>query len=187
MRQTLQLLDYLATQEGTVITYHISHMILAAHSDASYLSIPQACSHAGSHFFLSSDADIPPNNGAVLVIAYINKHVTASATEAEIAALYITACEAVYIHIILQELGHAQLATPLQTDNSMAKAVINGKKYSPNVPKPRTSVFTGYMIMNVKISSTFIGDGANSTTPIIGLDISQHPIIVPHAGNSSHH
>ncbi len=50
-----------------------------------------------------------------------------SATEAELAALYIMAREAVYIRIILEEMGHKQPPTPLQTDNSMAEAVINGK------------------------------------------------------------
>eukprot|EP00804_Cyclotella_cryptica_P018634 CCRYP_011441-RC/>CCRYP_011441-RC protein AED:0.43 eAED:0.43 QI:0/-1/0/1/-1/0/1/0/182 len=102
-------------------------MVLAAHSDASYLSEPQARSRAGGHFFLSSNADIPPNNGAILNIAHIIKHVMASATEAELAALFITAREAVYIRIILMELGHKQPATPLQTDNAMAEAVTNGK------------------------------------------------------------
>lgn len=127
MTQTLQLLDYLATQEEAVLTYHASDMVLAAHSDASYLSEPQARSRAGGHFFLSSNADIPPNNGAILNIAHIIKHVMASATEAELAALFITAREAVYIRIILIELGHKQPATPLQTDNAMAEAVTNGK------------------------------------------------------------
>jgi hypothetical protein len=50
-----------------------------------------------------------------------------SATEAELAGLYIMAHEAVYIRIILEELGHVQLPTPLQTDNAMADSVINGK------------------------------------------------------------
>ena len=50
-----------------------------------------------------------------------------SATEAELAGLYIMAREAVYIRIILEELGHKQPPTPLQTDNSMAEAVVNGK------------------------------------------------------------
>ncbi len=50
-----------------------------------------------------------------------------SATEAELAGLYIMAHEAVYIRIILEELGHKQPPTPLQTDNAMADAVINGK------------------------------------------------------------
>jgi hypothetical protein len=127
MQQTKQLLDYIASQDDAVITYNASDMVLAVHSDASYLSEPKARSRAGGHFFLSSSADIPPNNGAILNIAHIIKHVMASATEAELAALYITAREAVYIRIILEELGHKQPATPLQTDNAMAEAVCNGK------------------------------------------------------------
>ena len=127
MKQTKQLLDYLATQEEAVLTYHASDMILAAHSDASYLSEPKARSRAGGHFFMSTNADIPPNNGAILNIAHIIKHVMSSATEAELGALYIMAREAVYIRIILEEMGHKQPPTPLQTDNSMADGVINGK------------------------------------------------------------
>ena len=50
-----------------------------------------------------------------------------SATEAELAGLYIMAREAVYIRIILEEMGHAQPPTPLQTDNQMADKIVNGK------------------------------------------------------------
>jgi hypothetical protein len=127
MKQTKQLLDYIATQEEAVLTFNASDMKLAAHSDASYLSEPGARSRAGGHFFLSNEAAIPQNNGAVLNIAHIIKHVMTSATEAELAALYIMAREAVYIRIILEEMGHKQPPTPLQTDNSMADAVCNGK------------------------------------------------------------
>jgi hypothetical protein len=35
MRQTLQLLNYLATLEDTVLSYHASEMVLAVHSNAS--------------------------------------------------------------------------------------------------------------------------------------------------------
>jgi hypothetical protein len=87
MRHTQQLLDYLATQEDAVLTYNASDMILAVHSDASYLSKPKTQSQAGGHFFLSSDMPIPPNNGAVLNIAHIIKHVMSSATEVELAGL----------------------------------------------------------------------------------------------------
>ena len=86
-----------------------------------------ARSRAGGHFFLSSDTTVPPNNGAALNIAHIIKNVMSSATEAELAGLYIMAREAVYIRIILEELGHKQPPTLLQTDNTMADAVINGK------------------------------------------------------------
>jgi hypothetical protein len=127
MRQTLQLLNYLATQEDVVLSYHASDMVLAVHSNASYLSKPKACSRAGGHFFLSSDTTVPPNNGAVLNIAHIIKNVMSSATEVELAGLYIMVCKAVYIRIILKELGHKQPPMPLQTDNAIADAVINGK------------------------------------------------------------
>jgi hypothetical protein len=76
--------------------------------------------------FLSSDTTIPPNNGAVLNIAHIIKNIMSSATEAELVGLYIMAREAVYIRI-LEDLGHKQPPTPLQTDNAMADPVINGK------------------------------------------------------------
>jgi hypothetical protein len=81
----------------------------------------------GTFFSLSSDTTIPPNNGAVTNIVHIIKNVMSSATEAELAGLYIMVCEAVYIRIILEELGHKQPPTPLQTDNAMVDAVIKGK------------------------------------------------------------
>jgi hypothetical protein len=52
-----------------------------------------------------------------------------SATEAELASLYIMVPKAVYIRIILEELGHVQPPTPLQTDNAMADGIINGKVF----------------------------------------------------------
>eukprot|EP00804_Cyclotella_cryptica_P013709 CCRYP_016145-RA/>CCRYP_016145-RA protein AED:0.33 eAED:0.33 QI:0/-1/0/1/-1/1/1/0/103 len=102
-------------------------MILGVHSNASYLSDPNAPSRAGGHFFLSNNAAVPPNNGAILNIAHIIKHIMVLVTEAELGALYITAHEAVYRRIILEELGHRQPAPPIQTDNAMAEGVINGK------------------------------------------------------------
>ncbi len=126
MRQTLQVLDYLAMQKDALLSYHASNMVLAVHSNASYLSKPKACSRAGEHFFLSSNTTVPPNNGAVLNIAHIIKILMSSATKAKLAGLYIMVRKAVYIRIILQELGHKQLPTPLQTNNAMADAVING-------------------------------------------------------------
>jgi hypothetical protein len=114
-------------QEDAVLSYHASSMVLVVHSNASYLSKPKAQSWEGGHFFLSSNTPVPPNNGAVLNIAHIIKNILSLATKAELAGLYIMARKAVYIRIILGELGHAQPPTPLQTDNAMADRVINGK------------------------------------------------------------
>ena len=120
-------MDYIATQEDALITYTSSDMKLEFHSDVSYLSKPKARSRAGWHFFLSNETTIPQNNGAIINIAHIIKHAMTSATEAELAALYIISREAVYIRIILEVIGHKQPPTPLQTDNLMADAVCNGK------------------------------------------------------------
>ena len=79
MQQTQQLLDYIATQEEAVLAFNAIDMKLAAHSDASYLSKPKACSRAEGHFFLSSDSTIPQNNREVLNISHIIKHVMSSA------------------------------------------------------------------------------------------------------------
>ena len=57
----------------------------------------------------------------------IIKHVIASATESELATLYNMAQEAVYAGITLEEMGHKQSPTPLQTANAMAEPVRNGK------------------------------------------------------------
>jgi hypothetical protein len=127
MQCATQLLNYLGTQDKGGLSYNASDMILAVHSDASYLSKSKACSRAGGHFFLSSDTQLPANNGAILNIAHIIKNIMSLATEAELAVLYIMAREAVYIRMILKEMGHKQPPTPMQTDNAMADGVINGK------------------------------------------------------------
>ena len=82
-----QFLDYAASQDKAIVTYHASDMVLAVHSDASYLSKTQARSQAGGHFFMSYDKELPPNNGAVLTTAKIIKAVMSSACEAEIGAM----------------------------------------------------------------------------------------------------
>ncbi len=125
LKRAKQLLDYMATQDDAVLTYRASDMILAVHSDAGYLNEPKARSRAGGIFFLTSGDNFPPPNGAILNIAQIIKNVMTSAAEAELAALYINAKEAVYIRLILECMGHRQPPTPIQTDNSTAEGVIN--------------------------------------------------------------
>eukprot|EP00957_Ditylum_brightwellii_P060964 4628141-Ditylum_brightwellii.AAC.1 len=61
-------------------------MILTLHSDASYLSEKKACSRAAGHFYLRNKDDKEFNNGAVLTLSTIIRHVVASASEAELAA-----------------------------------------------------------------------------------------------------
>ena len=125
MKKTKLFLDYAATHPDAVLTYRKSDMVLAVHSDASYLTEPQARSRAGGHHYLSSDVELPPNNGAVLNIAQIIKAVMSSAAEAEIGALFINAREAIPARMALIEMGHKQPKTPIQTDNTTALGVVN--------------------------------------------------------------
>ena len=108
-------------------------MALAVHSDASYLSESKARSRAGRHFFMFKDVSFPPNNGAVLNIAQIMKTIISSAAEAEIGAVYVNAPEAVLFRQRLNEMGHHQPRTPMQTDNTAAHSVV-----TKNVQPKRT-------------------------------------------------
>ena len=108
-------------------------MQLVCHSDASYLSVSNSLSHAGGHYFLSSPPDFK-NNGAIHSMSQIIRHVMASATEAEIDALYMNARESVAICNDVELLGHKQHPTLLQTDSATAKGIIN-KKMQPKREK----------------------------------------------------
>jgi hypothetical protein len=127
MDRVKQLLDYCASQEDAILTYHSSDMVLAIHSDAGYLNESKAQSQAGGHFFLSSNVQYLPNNGAVLAIAQIIDAVMSLAAEAEMGALFINAKEAVHMRCILHEMGHPQPRTPIQMDNLIAERVINSR------------------------------------------------------------
>jgi len=125
MQLVKQLLDYAASNPDAVVTYRASDMVLALHSNVSYLSETKARSRAGRHFFCSKDKEDPPNNGAVLTVFQIIKVVMLSAAEAELGTLYINLREAVPIRHLLEEMGHKQPPTPIQVDNSTACGVVN--------------------------------------------------------------
>ena len=73
---------------------------------------------------MSTDSADPPNNGTVLTIAQIIKNVMSSAAEAELGALFINCREAVPARHTLEEMGHKQPPTPMQTNNTTALGVV---------------------------------------------------------------
>jgi hypothetical protein len=89
MTLTKILLDYVAMQPDFILIYEKSDMVLAVHSDASYLSEAVARSREGGHFFMSSNIKGPPDNGAIINTSTIIKSVMSSAAKAELAGLYI--------------------------------------------------------------------------------------------------
>jgi hypothetical protein len=52
----------MASQDEAVLTYKASDMVLAIHSNASYLSEPKARSSAGRHMFMAGRDNMPTNN-----------------------------------------------------------------------------------------------------------------------------
>jgi hypothetical protein len=92
----VHLLDYTATHPDAILRYTRSAMVLHIHSDASYLSAPEARNRAGGHHFLSSrpvdptkSHHQPTNNGSIHAECSVLRNVMASAAEAGIGALYI--------------------------------------------------------------------------------------------------
>ena len=100
-----QLLDLLALHPNDGITFKSSNMILAAHSDASYLSESKSRSREGAHIFLSNGDPIPQSNGPVLSIAAVMRSVYALSGEAKLAALFKCAQEMVPLRNSLNEMG----------------------------------------------------------------------------------
>ena len=127
MRNCKIFLDHMATEPAMILTYRASDMVLAVHSDASYLSEPGSRSRIGGHFFMAGHEEIPRNNGAILNISAIYKNVLASAAEAEIAGIFTNVKAAIPIRQTLEEMGHPQPPTPTQTDNSTAHSLIANK------------------------------------------------------------
>ena len=73
MKKVKQFLDYDTTNPNAIITYLSSDMILEVYINDSHLLETNAWSIAGGNVFKSSDSPEPPNNGAILTIAQINK------------------------------------------------------------------------------------------------------------------
>ena len=113
MKKVKHFLDYAASHPDAIITYLASDMVLAAHSDASYLSESKARSRAGGHFFMSNNNAIPSNNGAILTVSHIIKAVISSAAKSKLGALFINFREAIPARHTLEIMGHKQPPTPI--------------------------------------------------------------------------
>ena len=82
LEKAYQVLDYLATHPDAVVRFRASDMVLNIHSDASYLSEPNARSRACGHFFMGTlpiDGTSIKLNGAFHTLCAILRFVVASA------------------------------------------------------------------------------------------------------------
>ncbi len=112
-------------------------MILAVHTDASYLLEQNSKSCTSAHFYLTNHDNKEFDNGTILTLSSIIKHVMSSASEVELAALYYGCKLALPINTTLKEMGHPQLKrTMITTNNITAQGLIMGTM----TPKASTSM-----------------------------------------------
>jgi hypothetical protein len=151
-----QLLDYVATHPNASIRYHACDMILAVHTDASYLSELGGKSRAAGHFYLTNQNDEDFNNGAILTLSSIIKHVMSSTSEAELAALYYRCKQAAPIRVTLKEMGHPQPApTPVTTDNITAQGLTMGTM-TPKTSKSNDQQFNWLKCRNAQCQFKYL-------------------------------
>ena len=65
---------------------------------------------------MADDNEEQPAAGPVQNVAQIIRNVVTSAVDAKIGTLYINSCQAIPARKLLEEMGHKQTPTPIQTD-----------------------------------------------------------------------
>jgi hypothetical protein len=137
-----------------------------------YLSEREAKSRAGGLFYMGRNIDSKNKltNGAILIIITILKHVMSSAAETEIGSVFLNGKEATMLRTTLEEMGHPQPTTPLQTDNTTAMGYIND-----TIKQRRTRAmdmhFIGSKTDSNKVRSMSIGARDTKIWPITSQNI----------------
>ena len=122
--KTLFFLDYVASHPAAILTFKKSNRFLAVHSDASYLTEPKSRSRTAGHFYMTDGAEeedlanSPGHN-----IAQVIRNVMTLADDAKIGALFVNSRFAIPTRQLLEEMGHPQPPTPIQTDNTNTTAL----------------------------------------------------------------
>jgi hypothetical protein len=113
-------LSYASARRNNCTTYYACDMHLFLHVDTSYLSRSHARSVVGGYFFLGNEKQPLNINGATHVFSSIIPCIVSSAGEAEYAALFAGAQQAVSLRTILSDLGYPQPPTIIMCDNTCA-------------------------------------------------------------------
>jgi hypothetical protein len=104
--------------------------------NASHLSELKACSHASVVFFLSKkianpnvasnpDTTPPTENSVSHIHCSITQAFLSSAIDAKLGALFYNGKDAAMLQTTLEDMGHPQPATPIQTDNACDSSIAN--------------------------------------------------------------
>ena len=93
-----------------------------------------------------------------------------SAADAEIGALYINSRQAIPARHLLEEMGHKQPPTPIQTDNTTALGFVT-KNLQPKATKSTEVNYWFMRDMQDRQQLSTTGDRARATKVIISLNM----------------
>eukprot|EP00957_Ditylum_brightwellii_P019021 1432057-Ditylum_brightwellii.AAC.1 len=123
-KAVVKLLNYCTVNPNAMIRHCATKMVLHIHSDASFMSVEEACSRAGGHFFLSDPYNAKPTSQPVLINGQVHTgckvilNIMVSVVEAEIGTLFSNTQKGEELRTALQKMGHLQPSNPVMTDNS---------------------------------------------------------------------
>ncbi len=129
MGKAKQLLDYIAIYPDATICFRMSNMIMNVNSNALYVSGYNNHSWACDHFFMGwslTNGDPIKLSGAFFTLCVVLVFVlVASATEAELGALFLNCKEGMIFRLTLEELGHPQPKSPIHCNNATTIGIAN--------------------------------------------------------------
>eukprot|EP00804_Cyclotella_cryptica_P019388 CCRYP_021122-RA/>CCRYP_021122-RA protein AED:0.40 eAED:0.40 QI:0/-1/0/1/-1/1/1/0/255 len=161
LKQTKQLLDYIATQDEAVLTYNASDMVLAIHSDASYLSEPAARSRAGDISFSHLMRKSHPTTGPSSTLP-TSSNMSWPLPPANWRRLHHGPRGSLHPHHP-GGTRHTQ-PPPRSKQTTPPPKASSTERSNPNGPKPWTCDSTGSEIANARNSSASTGAQANLIT-----------------------
>lgn len=125
LRAAERVLAYLSSHPNSTCNFYRCDMRLICYSDSSYLTEKDSRSRTGGFMFLGDMGNDKMTNGPITCLSNITDIVASSAAEAEYAAAYTNAKEAVFIREILEAIGYKQPPTSIITDNQFVADLVN--------------------------------------------------------------
>jgi hypothetical protein len=112
-------------------------MILAIYTDTSYARK----SRKSGHFYLTNDGNKTFNNGTILTLSFIIKHIMSSMSEAELAALYYGCKLTIPLCTTLIKMGHPQHKCTMVTTNNITATGLTMGTMTPKASKSMNQRF----------------------------------------------
>ena len=127
MEQAEHMLAYAHFHPNAALVLRASDMSLHVHSDASFHSESEGRSRLAGFFFLGTPQNPPVTPyGGIKAVSTASKIVLYSSHDAEYAAMFQNALDAIELRNTLHDLGYPQSTTTIVADNQKAVEAVNG-------------------------------------------------------------